>query len=287
MINQTRMKGIGVDGCRAGWFGVRIDTSGQWNSAIFTSIDALYTSWSDGRSMILVDAPIGLPDATSCRVCDTEARKYLGPLKSSSVFNPPTRPVLAATDWESAAEANRGACGKGISIQTWAIVPKIKEVDTFLREDLQRQQLVREMHPEVLFQALNDDQPLGAKKKVSQGRMERLDILERHLSGCRDFFAETSRQHPKTALQPDDILDAMVGAVVAAQYAESLRTMPVSPPIDSAGVRCEMVVPVIGNLPRAAMVTVEMRSDAGEVLYRARVDESAVDQVRAFLQAVE
>lgn len=281
------MKGIGVDGCRAGWFGVRIDRAGPWEAAILATLADLYGAWTNDQALVLVDVPIGLPDTTCCRACDTEARAYLGPLRCSSVFNPPTRGALSATDWDEAAEKNERSCGKRISKQAWAIVPKIKEVNEFLRADLQRQQFIREIHPEVLFQALNDGQPLAAKKKVSQGRMERLDILERHLPGCREFFEQTSRLYPRSDLQPDDILDAMVSAVVAVRYTDQLRTMPANPPTDSAGVRCEIVMPVVGELPRTATVTVEMRSASGAVLYRASIDESAVDRVRAFLQVEE
>jgi predicted RNase H-like nuclease len=192
---------------------------------------------------------------------------------------------LAATKWEEAAEANEHACGKRISKQTWAIVAKIKEVDEFLSSDIQRQDLVREIHPEVLFQALNYGLPLAAKKKSSAGRFERIEIIERHLPGGREFFEKTSRRYPRSDLQLDDILDAMSAALVASQYSNQLRTMPSTPPVDSAGIRCEIVVPSVRELPLAAVVRVEMRSETGKLLYRSVIDEAAFEDVRALLEA--
>jgi predicted RNase H-like nuclease len=235
--------GIGVDGCRAGWFGVRISGRSKMEGRLFRSFAELHAEWHDAGSVILIDIPIGLPDSTSCRTCDSLARRYLGGTKASSVFNPPTRAALDATSWEQAAALNEDRCGKRLSKQTWHIMPKIREIDAFLQADRQRQQWIREAHPEVLFQALNGGDPLTATKKTAAGQQQRLRILEQHAIGCRRLFGQLCDRHPRQAVQPDDILDAMVAAVVAAGYRDRLDTLPPEPPLDTTGLRCEIVLP--------------------------------------------
>jgi predicted RNase H-like nuclease len=239
--------GIGVDGCRAGWFGVRISGPRNVEGSLFRSFAELHAEWHDDRSVMLIDIPIGLPDNTSCRACDTLARSYLGGRKASSVFNPPTRAALDATNWEQAAALNEDRCGKRLSKQTWNIMPKIREIDAFLQADKQRQQWIREAHPEVLFQALNGGQPLTFGKKTAEGQQQRLSILEQHAAGCHRLFTRLCERHPRQAVQPDDILDAMIEAVVSARYQDRLDTLPPEPPLDTTGLRCEIVLPRLSH----------------------------------------
>ena len=62
---------------------------------------------------------------------DLEARRRLGP-RRSSVFPAPARAVLAAATYEEACALSRAACGKAISKQLFNILPKIREVDALV-----------------------------------------------------------------------------------------------------------------------------------------------------------
>lgn len=235
-------RGIGIDGCRAGWFAVRLDAEG-WTGACFPTIGDVVEAWDDGNALMLIDIPIGLPDDTSCRACDAEARRYLGWPRASSVFNPPTRAALAARSWEEAADLNQGACGKRLSRQSWGIVPKIRNVDEWLRADRSRRARLREVHPEVLFAGLNGGQALAESKKTEKGRERRLALLASHDAGARGYFDRASGVLPRSVVQKDDILDAMCAGLIAARFGATLTTMPSAPPTDGAGLRCEIVLP--------------------------------------------
>ena len=110
--------------------------------------------------IIAVDMPIGLPESGR-RPCDTEARKRLGP-RRSSVFPVPVRAALGATSF---AEVT------GLSIQGWNLVPKIAEVDASWEPR------VLECSPELSL-AVVSGAPMAHPKRVPEGRAERLAVLE-------------------------------------------------------------------------------------------------------------
>jgi predicted RNase H-like nuclease len=235
--------GIGVDGCPAGWLAIRL-RDGDWEARVFASVVEIDQAWAGRESLALIDIPIGLPADTSFRACDAAARKLLGP-RSSSVFNPPTRAALAAESYAEAADLNEVACGKRLSKQTWHIMPKIAEVDRFIRSAPGLQDRFREAHPETLFQALNDDEPLLHRKRDSEGLRERLSVLEPYLPHAGEVFEGIRDRVSRRDAAPDDVVDALAAAVTAFRFADRLRTLPDRPERDAAGLRCEMVLPRI------------------------------------------
>ena len=119
---------VGVDGCRGGWLAVRLSRDGTAETRIFSDMASLWSAYFQA-ALILVDIPIGLPeDGPAERVCDTAARQVLGPRKSS-VFPAPRRRLLGS-EYQSYREANaihrQIAGGKGISQQSYALLPKIQ-----------------------------------------------------------------------------------------------------------------------------------------------------------------
>ena len=127
---------VGVDGCKAGWFAVRLSGQSEYAVAKFSSFGELVDSYDDG-DLVLVDIPIGLPEDSSPRKCDLQARDVLG-VRASSVFRAPTR--QAAEQARADREDYRGFCrvqclytGKKLSKQSFAIAPKIAEVDEVMR----------------------------------------------------------------------------------------------------------------------------------------------------------
>lgn len=121
---------------------------------------------------MIIDIPIGLSCTT--RLCDQEARQIVGPKRAPSVFTPPCRETLRASTHGQASEMNRRMCGKGLTIQAFGILPRIRQIDRLMSPGLQAS--VRQAHPEVTFAVLNG-RPLGHSKKTSEGEPERLALL--------------------------------------------------------------------------------------------------------------
>ena len=83
----------GVDGCPAGWIQItRHAKSGEIASRYLPDAAALVQQ-EPRPDVIAIDIPIGLPKA-GARACDVEARRLLGP-RRSSVFAAPLRAMLA------------------------------------------------------------------------------------------------------------------------------------------------------------------------------------------------
>jgi predicted RNase H-like nuclease len=183
-----------------------------------------------------VDIPIGLlvEQQPGGRDCDRCARRLLR-RRASSVFTPPTRPLLDTTHYAQVR-------GHGLSIQAFNILPKIREVDRVMTPALQ--QRVYEAHPELAFQALAG-QPIQDRKKTVAGREERLRVLENIPSplfhGIRTAFGHILHACKRTDVAPDDILDAYVLMWTALRiwHAQAYR-VPHSPQHDARGLRMEI-----------------------------------------------
>lgn len=123
------MKYIGVDGCKIGWFYTGMNHDNEWEIGASENIEKLWETHTDA-SLILIDIPIGLP-FNEQRECDIEARKLLGKSKTSTVFPPPCREALSADSYKEPCEINKKILGKKISLQTYHISKKIKEMEMF------------------------------------------------------------------------------------------------------------------------------------------------------------
>jgi len=127
----------GADGCKAGWVVISKDlNSGSVSCRLYSTMHE--PAYSRPRPQIIaLDIPIGLPEAGP-RDCDLEARRLVGPGRASSVFPAPIRPVLAATSYSDACQIRLQVEGKKLSLQAWAIMPKVRDVDELLRRAPQR-----------------------------------------------------------------------------------------------------------------------------------------------------
>lgn len=228
----------GIDGCPAGWFYVDIDINGECQFGVLEKYSDIGL-FANRAKLTLVDIPIGLPSSViTDRLCDKAARKAIAP-RGSSVFPAPARAALLKHSYAEGSEANRHAVGKKLSKQSWNIVPKIREVDDYMRsQDLQHK--VREMHPEVAFWALNGRKSLLFGKKKQEGAQERLEILTRFLPYAEDCYEEALNTYKRKDVAADDILDAMVGAVTA-MHLPRIKTLPESPITDEEGLAMEIV----------------------------------------------
>ena len=78
--------------------------------------------------------------------------------------------------YEKACETNERLTGKRISKQTWNIIPKIRDVDSFLIKNKSYREKVREVGPEICFQSFAGFPMKFSKKKV-EGFLERKEAL--------------------------------------------------------------------------------------------------------------
>lgn len=180
-----------------------------------------------------IDIPIGLHN-TWPREADVLARKKLSPHRASSVFPSPVRVALQAESYDDACTLSLDACGKKPSKQTYAILPKIREVDAVMTPELQRR--VREVHPEVCFWALKGGAAMAHSKKTPAGAREREQLLARVFEGDLACVAV------RGAAALDDFFDACAAAWTAARIAQGrAERLPETPPIDERGLRMEIV----------------------------------------------
>ena len=236
---------VGVDGCRSGWFSVGFDSEGGYELKVFPAFSELVDYYCEAK-LVLVDIPIGLPEGPGGRKCDSKARNVLEDRKSS-VFPTPTRQTVKEAVESPAAYCcanaiERAIAEKGISKQAFAIAPKIGEVDRLLRSrDSNGTPVVREVHPEVCFWALNGQKAMKFNKKKDAGEMERLRVLERSEPRTRAMYSEACRRFAGGGVGKDDVLDALVAAVTARCGHGRLKTIPGCPPTDDKGLPMEMV----------------------------------------------
>jgi predicted RNase H-like nuclease len=232
---------VGIDGCKSGWFSVSLFEDQSWEFNVFSNIKEIWQNLNHSN-IILIDIPIGLRDEGSEeRTCDVIAREKLGQPRATSVFPPPARPSLDCQSREKASEMNHRFTGRRIGVQTWAISHKIREVDQFLRTTLEARKKIREVHPELLFWALNNRTSMSHNKKRLEGFVERLNVLRRYFPYCDELVIDALVKFRPDEVEKDDILDAMSAAVTGLYGNGRLYTIPDEPEQDSKGIPMEMV----------------------------------------------
>jgi predicted RNase H-like nuclease len=188
----TMVSCAGVDGCPRGWVVVRRDRR-RLDVQVVTDL----ASTVDLVDHVGVDMPIGLP-STPGRSADRDARSLLG-ARRSSVFPAPARPVLECRSHEEANALSRTLFGIGMSVQTFHLLPKIREVDAIARglhRDDRDTRLI-EVHPECSF-LLAGGVPL-ASKHTMEGIARRRAVI--------DLMMGEVPAVPRGA-RLDDVLDA-------------------------------------------------------------------------------
>jgi predicted RNase H-like nuclease len=228
----------GVDGCRAGWLCVTKNLrTGKITARILARIDDVL-SLTPRPDVLTLDVPIGLTDAGP-RDCDRQARVKLGAPRSSSVFPAPVRAALEATTYADACQLSAQTDGRKLSQQAWAILSKIREVDTFLRSDPTLQGWVREVHPGICFWAWNGNQAMLHRKKSPAGKAEREALVILEYGAAYNTARSTL---PSGQYSNDDLLDAFAALWTAERvYTGKALILPVCPPTDSCGLRMEML----------------------------------------------
>lgn len=238
---------LGIDGCRGGWVWCRAvwgepTDRVDWTGGVAASLAEL-GALIEAAALALIDMPIGLLEAgPDERACDRAARALLGRPRASSVFRPPCRAALAAANYADACAINRAHTGVALSIQTWHLLPKLRELDALLTGGpAGLHERVREAHPELCLFGLAGGRAMVHAKRTAAGRAERLALLGRHGPAAAALVQDLSRRHPRRQLAADDSIDAATLAITAWRLVMPpagpavRRCLPDPPPRDAAG----------------------------------------------------
>ena len=194
----------GVDGVRSAWIVALVDADGHVDWVVRGSAAEVLDVAADCVA-VGVDVPLGLP-TDGHRPSERAARARLGKARSS-VFFTPVRAVLDCETYGQACAVSREVSGKAISLQTWGIVPKIRDWDRARPPDH-----VVETHPELSFRAMAPDCEFTGKK-TPDGAAQRTAATSRWLDV---HAALTALPH---GVPQEDALDALACAWSARRFA--------------------------------------------------------------------
>lgn len=230
---------VGIDGCKLGWLCVFEELpSRQLASKTFETISDLVRH-IEALDAIAIDVPIGLTDAGP-RLCDQQARRLLGPVRGTSVFPAPIRGALDAPTYEEACARSLAAQNKKLPKQSWAIYPKIRELDDLLQRRPELRPKIFEVHPEVSFRAWNQHEPIVAPKKSDEGATTRHRLVAAHFG--EQAFPTIRARYKRRDVADDDILDAFAALWTAERIQKGeADVIPEDPPTDSLGLPMRMV----------------------------------------------
>jgi len=211
----------GVDGCRGRWVIVTVATGGSdelversvvqvvqvGRVMLVDDLGALVADVRTGEvAAAAIDMPIGL-FLGGPRSCDVEARRLLGP-RRSTVFPAPARAALDAVDYADACHRSQRATGKALSKQTFNILGPIGQLDRLLEPgDAER---IVEAHPELAFARIAGE-PLPSKHTVD-GRAARESALR---SVFGEEFDGLLERGGEARVPLVDLLDAAVLTITA------------------------------------------------------------------------
>ncbi|WP_405198449.1 DUF429 domain-containing protein [Christiangramia sp. LLG6405-1] len=228
------MRYVGVDGCKYGWVSVCFSTE---EIIAVENIENLI-SYYPAQALIFIDVPIGLKsEKNKLRNCEELARQLLPKNRKSSIFPVPCRESLQAETYSEASYINKAILGKGISMQTWFIISKIKEIDQFLVQNKQERNNIKESHPEISFQFLNDGKPLKYTKKTENGIFERLHILSQFKPEAEKLYKLGLKKYRRKEVAKDDLLDAMCLGITAELSEIYGKRIPIQPEKDEYGIK--------------------------------------------------
>jgi predicted RNase H-like nuclease len=178
--------------------------------------------------IISLAAPIGLLDepVPGGRHCDRDARRLIGWPRNGAIVSPPARSVLR--DLAKGVDVSLSAIGRRLA-------SRFAEVDENIQPYWQR--TVFEVHPELSFFQLNEDQPLHYSKHTQVGVDERTALLKARLPGVERILG-TRVRGAKPAHHVDGAVCLWTARRIAAR---AVSRLPEDPEWDSAGLRMEIV----------------------------------------------
>lgn len=212
---------------------------GETSFALYECLEDLINSMP--AAQLVIDMPMGLPETTP-RDLESKARKLI-PGRASSLFGVPARSAIYATSYQQACDKNLAAFGKKISLQSWYICHKIKQLDQCLLNTPERCETIYESHPELCFSLLARS-PMQHSKKTEPGIEERLVLLESLLPDARARYLSAVNDFPRKALARDDIVDAMVLFAISGV---PQKVLPDTQAADERGVPIRMLLPAFAD----------------------------------------
>jgi len=188
---------IGVDGCQGEVMIAKI-VDNHVKIGLSPDLECL----KDEMGLILMDIPLGCPSSSNDLRPEPQLRQLMKG-KASSVFNVPALQTWEAHSYDEANQMHRTIMNKGLSRQSYHLLPLIKLANTFI---LNYPNLnVHESFPELVFQRLNQH-PLNSSKHTIEGRKERYDLLLHHAPSLESGLVTAQKRFP--IKYHSDILDA-------------------------------------------------------------------------------
>jgi len=215
---STLRRIAGADGCPKGW-------------TVASDSGIVVTSSLPHRDFDIlgIDMPIGLPDSWG-RCADDQARAFLPAARRSSVFPTLPRPLLGERSYAAANAASKLRYGRGVSIQSWSLAPKIRDLDVLARTP--GAPTLLEIHPECSFWAMTGE--LLPPKRTRAGVDARRRAIESWYEG------EVPDRLPGAAA--DDIVDAVAVLWSARRFAAGEHLVLGDGSADRFGVPMRIVV---------------------------------------------
>jgi 8-oxo-dGTP diphosphatase len=231
---------IGVDGCKGGWVAAILNR-GELEINKYNNIYDIVNEYPDFDE-IFIDMVIGLASSKNHIRPDTYARQLIKE-RAATIFPAPCRQAVYAKTVAAAYEENERVMGKKFTPLTVGIIPKIREIDSFLQDNLKYRNVMKESHPEVCFAQLNG-RTLLTKKSEVEGLEERIHLLAKYIPELSIIKLSALTKSLKCKI--DDIVDALcltVSANIAAQG--YFKIIPENPMIDETGLLMQMVIPCL------------------------------------------
>lgn len=233
---------IGVDGCKGGWIAAIIKY-GTLVIRKFNNINDIVKEYPDFDEFF-VDMVIGLPSNKDHVRPDTYARRIIKE-RGSTIFPAPCRQAVYADTVGEAYEENERILGKKFTPLTVGIIPKMREVDTFLQNNPGFKNVIKESHPEVCFARMNG-RTMQSKKSEIDGMEERINLLTGYISEISS--SKISAMAKSMKCNVDDILDAICLAVTANIATQGyVESIPENPMKDETGLLMQMMIPSIDS----------------------------------------
>jgi predicted RNase H-like nuclease len=219
----------GATPCGPGW----LVASAKLQGSVFAPEEPVFASSFvevlDTRpafSVVTVNAPVGYLDeaVVGGRRCDREARALLGP-RGSSIQSAPVR---------VSAERELELRGEHLDAITIALLPRYREVAAEMTPF--RQRTVYEVHSDLCFYQMNDEQPVASTKNSELGSADRRDLLARALPGAeRILSAEVA------GASMSHLIDAAAFLWTARRiFLHAAVRIPADPEWDETGLRMEI-----------------------------------------------
>lgn len=195
---------IGIDGCKKGFMIARLN-----DSILSFSIENDLNSIIYEKDLILIDVPLGCPNSVEELRPEPMMRHYLKK-RASCVFNVPALQCFSSNQYDEVNKINKAFLNKGLSTQSFGIMPIIKKVNDFVIDypDLN----LHESHPELVFTWMKGG-ILDYSKHKPEGIQERVEILISMYPSIKNYLNEALIIFSKSYHQ--DIVDSCALAICA------------------------------------------------------------------------